>query len=102
MPRQPILRFRFFRSFLLIGFLVNAGAVFANRPFVSYIAAFSTLAFVAFCFRCARCGKSPYTLIRKYARIGSPVPERVCSRCGFNFLTEAESLAPSNDRWSGP
>jgi hypothetical protein len=102
MPHQPLLRLRFFRSLFALGFVANGAALFAYRPAVSFLVSCLTLAFICFSFRCANCGKSPYVLLRGRLRFGSAVPERVCSKCGFNSLSESVVLAPPNNRWRGP
>jgi hypothetical protein len=82
------IRLKFFRSFLVVGILVNMAAMFFFKPLVSYLVALLTLGFVAASIRCTRCGKSPYIKVRGEMRIGSPIPERICSRCGKNFMTD--------------
>ena len=83
-----VIRFKFFRSFFVAGFLLNGAALFFFKPFVSYLVAFVTLVFIVACIRCPRCDKSPYIKLVGAMRIGSPIPERICSRCGKNFLTD--------------
>jgi hypothetical protein len=85
MTRHVVVRFRFFRSFLVVGALANGGAMFFWFPFISYAVALLSLGLVAMCFSCVTCGKSPFILIRNSLRIGSPIPERICSRCGTDF-----------------
>ncbi len=46
-------------------------------------------------FACPRCGKSPYTIgpfRGPYGVAGKPIPDRVCSNCGYN-LTAREDTA---------
>lgn len=85
MQRDVIIRFKFFRSFLIVGFLINGTALFFYRPFISYLVAFLTLAWISWCIRCANCGKSPFIKWAGSARIGIPIPERKCSKCGRDF-----------------
>lgn len=40
--------------------------------------------------KCAKCGKSPYVLHRGPLRIGSPIPERKCSNCGYDAGSQDE------------
>jgi hypothetical protein len=93
MTRHVVVRFRFFRSFLVVGALANGSAMFFWFPFFSYAVVLLTLGLVAMCFSCVTCGKSPFVLIRNSLRIGSPIPERVCSRCGTDFT--AVELSPT-------
>lgn len=79
-----VLRIKFFRSFFVVGFLANGAALFLFNPFVSFVVAVLTLGFVANCIECAKCRKSPYVLHRGSLRIGSPIPERKCSNCGYD------------------
>lgn len=87
MPRDVIVRFKFFRSFLVVAFVLNLGAFFFYKPFISYVAALLTVALIAWCIRCANCGKSPYIKWAGSLRIGIPIPERKCSKCGRDFLS---------------
>ncbi len=41
-----VVRFKFFRTFFVLGALVNGGALFFFKPFVSYLVAFLTLVFI--------------------------------------------------------
>src|SRR5688572_23449920 len=86
---NAIVQFRFYRSFLLLGFLANAVAfvfsfALATRfgAFVSFAVGYGSLCAVSFCIRCSKCGKSPYVWRNELFVVGSPVPERVCSKCG--------------------
>lgn len=85
MQRAVIIRFKFFRSFLIAGFLINGAALFFFKPFVSFVVAVLTLAFVAWCIRCVKCDKSPYIRLWGRLRIGTAIPETTCSRCGHKF-----------------
>ena len=90
MTADVTIRFKYFRSFFLVGFLANGMAMFAtavtDSPLFSDAAAWATLVFALFCIRCPNCGKSPFILIRGTSHIGSPIPERTCSRCGTTML----------------
>lgn len=85
MSRDVIIRFKFFRSLLIVAFLVNGAALFFYRPFVSFLVMCLTLAWLNWCIRCANCGKSPFIKWAGSARIGIPIPERKCSKCGRDF-----------------
>lgn len=90
MQREVIVRFKFFRAFVVVAFLFNGAAFFAAfvfSPFIAYAAAVLTLAWFAWCIRCANCGKSPFVKRRGSLRIGMPIPERKCSKCGRDFLS---------------
>jgi hypothetical protein len=91
MLRAVIIRFRFFRSFLIAGFVINGAALFFFKPFVSFVVAFLTLAFIVWCIRCVRCGKSPFVKWAGSSRIGIPIPERKCSKCGRDFFSDEPS-----------
>ena len=89
MPREVIVRFKFFRSFLVVAFLVNAAAflaAFVYNAFISYVAALLTLAWFAWCVRCPNCSRSPYIKRRGSLRIGVPIPETKCSNCGRDLV----------------
>jgi hypothetical protein len=88
MQKIAVIRLRFFRSFLILGWLANGAAMFFFHPFVSYMVGLLSLLFVISCIRCANCGKSPYILWKGRHRIGFPVPEVVCSKCGNNHLRD--------------
>lgn len=87
--RDVIVRFKFFRSFVVGAFLLNAAAFFAafvfDNPFFSFAAAVLTLAWLSWCIRCANCGKSPFIKKIGTSLIGIPIPERKCSKCGRDF-----------------
>ena len=88
MQRDVIIRFKFFRSFFPVAFLLNAVAFFASfvlNPFFSFSGVALTLAWLAWCIRCANCGKSPFIKWAGTARIGIPIPECKCSKCGRDF-----------------
>lgn len=88
MRQEVIVHFRFFRSLVVVAFLFNAAAFFASfvfNPFISFVAGVLTLAWVAWCIRCANCGKSPFIKWKGSLRIGIPIPERKCSKCGQDF-----------------
>lgn len=90
MQRDVIVRLKFFRSFLVVAFLFNAAAFFAAfvyTPFISYVAALVTLEWFVWCIRCVNCGGSPFIKRHGSLRIGIPIPERKCSKCGRDFLT---------------
>lgn len=92
MPREVIVRFKFFRSFVVVAFLFNAAAFFAAfvyNPFISYAASVLTLAWLAWSIRCPNCGKSPYVKRRGSLRIGVPIPESKCSHCGQELLSHS-------------
>jgi hypothetical protein len=95
MSLEAVVRFRFFKSFFVVAFLVNGAALFVFRPLLSFIVAMATLAFIAWCIRCSNCGKSPYILWRGALRIGSAIPERTCSKCGHRH-TESPDWAKEN------
>lgn len=89
MRRNVIVGFRFFRSFVIAAFLFNSVAFFASfvlNAFVSFAAALLTLAWLGWCIRCSNCGRSPFVKRRGALRIGIPIPERTCSKCGRDFL----------------
>jgi len=82
---RAVVEFRCFRAFVVVAFLGNGLAFFVSfltNAFFSYAAACLTLLALSLCIRCGRCGKTPYTLLRPPFAIGSPVPERVRSKCG--------------------
>lgn len=85
-----VVRMKFFRSFFLVGALANGAALFFFSPFISFVVALLTLGFAANCIKCAKCGKSPYVLHRGSLRIGSPIPERKCSNCGYDARSQDE------------
>jgi hypothetical protein len=88
MQRDVVVRFKFFRSFVGVAFLLNAAAFFASaiyNPFFSYGTVLLTLGWFGWCIRCANCGKSPFIKWAGAARIGIPIPERKCSKCGRDF-----------------
>jgi len=88
-----VVRFRWFRSFLIAAFLLNGGALFFFNPGLSFLVAFLSVCGIVGCISCPRCGKSPYILKRGPLRIGSPIPERICSRCGQSMIQAATDLA---------
>jgi DNA-directed RNA polymerase subunit RPC12/RpoP len=88
MQRDVTIRLKFFRSILVVGFIVNGAALFFYRPFVSYLVVLLTLTWIASCIRCANCGKSPYVKQVGSSRIGIPVPELRCSKCGREFRAD--------------
>jgi hypothetical protein len=85
MSRDVIVRLKFFRSILITVFLANGAALFFDRPFASFLVAFLSLVWIIWCIRCATCGKSPFIRWVGRARVGVPVPEIKCSRCGREF-----------------
>lgn len=85
-----VVRIKFFRSFFLVGALANGAALFLFSPFIAFGVALLTLGFVANNIKCAKCGKSPYVLHRGSVRIGSPIPERKCSNCGYDAGSQEE------------
>lgn len=89
MQKEVIVRFKFFRSFVVVAFLFNAAGLLAafvfDNCFISFVAAFLTLAWLAWCIRCANCDKSPFIKRAGSLRIGIPIPERTCSKCGRDF-----------------
>jgi hypothetical protein len=88
-----VVRVKFFRSFFLGGALANAAALFLFSPFVSFVVALLTLGVAATCIKCAKCGKSPYVLHQGSLRIGSPIPERKCSKCGYDAGSHEERVS---------
>lgn len=82
MLKAATVRFRLFRPFFVVAFIANAAAMFASEPWVSFLVAFLTVAFVVWAVRCAKCGKSPFVKRVGTSRIGIPIPERTCSKCG--------------------
>lgn len=86
MLNDVVVRLKFLRSFLVLAFLANGGILFLYRPLVSFIVAFFTAAWFAWCIRCPMCGKSPFIKLMGRSTIGSAIPERKCSRCGTDFL----------------
>lgn len=92
MQRDVIVRFKCFKSFVVVAFLVNSMAFFAAfslNVFILYVTTVLTLAYFTWCVRCATCGKSPFVKWVKSLRIGIPIPERRCSRCGRNYSRDA-------------
>jgi transposase-like protein len=90
MQTEVIVRFKFFRFFVVVAFFFNATAFFASfvfNPFISYAAAVLTLAWLTWCIQCAKCGKSPFVKWSGSLRIGIPIPESKCSKCGRYFLS---------------
>lgn len=88
MLKAAKVRFRFLRAFFAVAFIGNAAAQFANEPWVSFVVAFATITFVVWAIRCANCGKSPYVKWMGTSRIGIPVPELKCSKCGQHLFEE--------------
>ena len=87
MSKDVVVRFKFFRSFLLIGFLANGAAMFFFNPLLSYLVAMVTLVLISGCIRCTNCDKYPFVIKKDFLHIGTPFPERVCSGCGHSFAS---------------
>ena len=88
MLKAATIRFGFVRLFFIVAFLINGAAMFANEPSVSFLVAFLTIAFVVWSIRCAKCGKSPFVKWVGTSRIGIPIPERKCSKCGQQLFVD--------------
>lgn len=86
--KEVTVRFRFFRSFYVSVFLINAAALIFFKPFISFAAAFLAIAWIAWCIRCPTCDKSPFLKLVGSSPIGIPIPERKCSKCGRDFVTD--------------
>ena len=103
MSRDVIVQFKCFRSFVVVSFLGNALAFLAafvfHNPFVAFVTAVLTLGWLSWCIRCIHCGKSPFIKVAGSTRIGIPIPEYKCSKCGRSFYDDGTSA--SNNRHQG-
>lgn len=93
MIRFAVVRFKFLRSFFLTFAVLNGLVLFFVSPLISFAFSILTLALVAMCIRCPECGKSPYIIRSGSLRIGTPIPEGICSKCGHTFSTRPDSGA---------
>lgn len=82
--RTVVVRLRLFRYLSSVLFAANAAALLLRSPFASFLVAMLSLACVDWCIRCANCGKSPFVKWKGQLRIGIPLPERQCSKCGWD------------------
>lgn len=106
MPGNVIVRFKCFRPFVVVSFLGNAlaflGAFLLNNPFISFAVSVLTLAWLSWCIRCPECGKSPFEKVAGSSRIGIPIPEYKCSRCGRSFLSDGKGSLDHRNQPKNP
>lgn len=78
-------KFNYLRVFALALFASTAASVFINSPLIVCVVVTVNILWVSFLVRCPRCNKSPYYIKLPRGIVGSPIPERTCSNCGFEF-----------------
>ena len=96
--RTVVVRLRMFRALSSVLFAANAAALLFRSPLVSFVVAMLSLAFVDWSIRCANCGKSPFVKWKGRLRVGIPLPEQKCSRCGWDAVRgQVEAQEPQLD-----
>ncbi len=72
-----------------------AGSLLGDKAFSVgwwiFVAAVALQLVFSLCLACPKCGKSPYALgphRGPFALAGKPLPDRVCSKCGHEFVSQ--------------
>jgi predicted RNA-binding Zn-ribbon protein involved in translation (DUF1610 family) len=81
---------------IVLIFAGSHGSALKAAGEVAFVSGVAVHILFALMFVCPKCGKSPYAIgptFGPFALGGKPIPDRRCSRCGFDFIAEAEAVS---------